>query len=130
MDALGGQMALCADETFLQIKMLNTAKGPAVHSLRAQQDKKRYQAVMKKTLENTDHLRLILAEAVRILEKGGRAAGILTATGGAYTARAGDSCDRRLFKKPCDHRGMERKGGSFRPCGRKPPFRKPSGSWL
>ena len=88
VDALGGQMGLCADATFLQIKMLNTAKGPAVHSLRAQQDKKRYQAEMKQTLENTPHLRLIQGEAVRILEQGGRAAGIVTATGGAYTAKA------------------------------------------
>jgi tRNA uridine 5-carboxymethylaminomethyl modification enzyme len=88
VDALGGQMALCADATFLQIKMLNTAKGPAVHSLRAQQDKKRYQAEMKKTLENTPRLRLIQGEVVRILEKGGRAAGVVTATGGEYAARA------------------------------------------
>ena len=57
VDALGGQMALCADATFLQIKMLNTAKGPAVHSLRSQQDKKKYQAAMKWTLENTPRLR-------------------------------------------------------------------------
>ena len=88
VDALGGQMALCADATFLQIKMLNTAKGPAVHSLRAQQDKKRYQAEMKRTLENTPHLRLVQGEAVRILEKRGRAAGIVTATGGEYAAKA------------------------------------------
>lgn len=88
VDALGGQMALCADATFLQIKMLNTAKGPAVHSLRAQQDKKRYQAEMKRTLENTPHLRLIQGEVVRILERGGRAAGVVTATDGAYAAKA------------------------------------------
>ncbi|MEI6102075.1 MAG: FAD-dependent oxidoreductase, partial [Eubacteriales bacterium] len=59
VDALGGQIALCADATFMQIKMLNTAKGPAVHSLRSQQDKKKYHAAMKWTLENTQHLRLI-----------------------------------------------------------------------
>lgn len=88
VDALGGQMALCADATFLQIKMLNTAKGPAVHSLRAQQDKKRYQAEMKWTLENTPHLKLIQGEVVRILERGGRAAGVVTATGGEYAAKA------------------------------------------
>jgi tRNA uridine 5-carboxymethylaminomethyl modification enzyme len=88
VDALGGQMALCADETFLQIKMLNTAKGPAVHSLRAQQDKKRYQAAMKHTLENTENLRLTQGEVVRVIDAGGRAAGVLTATGGKYTAKA------------------------------------------
>ncbi|NLD84136.1 MAG: tRNA uridine-5-carboxymethylaminomethyl(34) synthesis enzyme MnmG [Clostridiales bacterium] len=88
VDALGGQMALCADETFLQIKMLNTAKGPAVHSLRSQQDKKKYQAAMKRTLENTDNLRLAQGEVVRILEKGGRAAGVATAAGGIYAAKA------------------------------------------
>lgn len=88
VDALGGQMALCADATFLQIKMLNTAKGPAVHSLRAQQDKKKYQAVMKWTLENTPNLRLVQAEAVRVLESGGRVTGVQTAAGGMYEARA------------------------------------------
>ncbi len=88
VDALGGQMALCADKTFMQIKMLNTGKGPAVHSLRAQQDKKKYQAVMKETLENTENLRLAQGEVVRVLESGGRAAGVETATGGRYAARA------------------------------------------
>jgi tRNA uridine 5-carboxymethylaminomethyl modification enzyme len=88
VDALGGQMGLCADETFLQIKMLNTAKGPAVHSLRAQQDKKKYQTAIKKTLENTQNLRLVQGEVVSILETGGRAAGVLTATGGRYSAKA------------------------------------------
>ena len=56
IDALGGQMGLAADATFIQIKMLNTKKGPAVHSLRAQQDKKQYQRYMKEVLENTDNL--------------------------------------------------------------------------
>lgn len=88
VDALGGQMALCADATFMQIKMLNMAKGPAVHSLRSQQDKKKYQAAMKCTLENTPNLHLIQGEVVRILEEGGRASGVLTATGGMYTSKA------------------------------------------
>ena len=88
VDALGGQMALCADATFMQIKMLNTAKGPAVHSLRSQQDKKKYQAAMKWTLENTPNLALVQAEVVRILEEGGRAAGVVTAAGGMYRAKA------------------------------------------
>ena len=88
VDALGGQMAITADATFMQIKMLNTAKGPAVHSLRAQQDKKKYQAAMKWTLENTPNLRLVQAEVVSVLDTGGRASGVVTATGGKYTARS------------------------------------------
>lgn len=88
VDALGGQMAICADATFLQIKMLNTAKGPAVHSLRSQQDKKKYQVAMKWILENTPNLRLIQGEAVQIIEENGRATGIITATGGMYRSKA------------------------------------------
>jgi len=88
IDALGGEMGLCADATFIQIKMLNTGKGPAVHSLRAQSDKKAYQHYMKWTLENTDNLHIVQAEATDILERGGKAVGVKTTTGAIFHAGA------------------------------------------
>ncbi len=88
IDALGGQMGLAADATFMQIKMLNTKKGPAVHSLRAQADKKAYQTYMKKMLENTNNLSLVQDEVVEILTEGGAVSGVLTAMDVEYSARA------------------------------------------
>ncbi len=86
IDALGGQMGLCIDKSFIQIKMLNTKKGPAVHSLRAQADKKEYQKIMKWTLENTDNLDIMQAEVCEVLEKGGKAVGVKTTTGAVFKA--------------------------------------------
>ncbi|NLT97800.1 MAG: tRNA uridine-5-carboxymethylaminomethyl(34) synthesis enzyme MnmG [Christensenellaceae bacterium] len=88
IDALGGQMALVADAAYMQIKMLGTSKGAAVQSIRSQQDKKRYQQVMKWTLENTDNLHLVSAEVSRILTQGGRVCGVETHLGAVYQARA------------------------------------------
>jgi len=88
VDALGGQMGLTADATFLQIKMLGVGKGPAVHSLRAQADKKEYQRHMKWTLENTDNLEVREGEAVEIMQDDKGVAGIITATGARLYARA------------------------------------------
>ncbi|MDP2891874.1 MAG: tRNA uridine-5-carboxymethylaminomethyl(34) synthesis enzyme MnmG [Bacillota bacterium] len=84
VDALGGEMGICADKNFIQMRMLNTAKGPAVHSLRAQEDKKRYQAAMKRTLEEQQGLSLVQDEVIKLFEKGGRISGILTAAGIKY----------------------------------------------
>ncbi len=88
VDALGGEMGLCADATALQRKLLNTSKGPAVQSLRAQADKHAYQQRMKWTVENTDHLTLRQGECVRILTRGGRVTGIVTADGAQVACRA------------------------------------------
>lgn len=88
IDALGGQMGLCADASYMQIRMLNTSKGAAVQSLRSQQDKKLYQRVMKWTLENTGNLYLSAAEATRIIIKQGCAAGVVTNLGCEYGAKA------------------------------------------
>ncbi len=88
IDALGGQMGLCADASYMQIRMLNTSKGAAVQSLRSQQDKKLYQRVMKWTLENTDNLYLTSAEVTRIIMKNGRVAGAETNLGAEYEAKA------------------------------------------
>ena len=72
LDALGGEMARAADRACIQYRMLNRGKGPAVHSLRAQADRRRYQAVMKQTLERQEHLRLKQAEVVSIGVEEGR----------------------------------------------------------
>lgn len=81
IDALGGQMGLTADATFMQIRMLNMGKGPAVQSLRAQQDKKQYQQHMKWTLENTPGLLVKQGEAVRLEVQNGRICGVVTECG-------------------------------------------------
>ncbi len=81
IDALGGQMGLSIDATFIQIKMLNTGKGPAVHSLRAQADKKQYQSFMKRVLENTDLLEIRMGEVTDLWVENGRIKGVFTACG-------------------------------------------------
>lgn len=93
IDALGGEMGINIDKTFIQSKMLNTAKGPAVHSLRAQADKQHYHREMKKTLEKQENLDLKQGEAVDIImaetaEGRQRAAGVVLKTGAVYTAKA------------------------------------------
>ncbi len=88
IDALGGQMALVADAAYMQLKMLGTSKGAAVQSLRSQQDKKKYQQVMKWTLENTDNLHIVSAEVVSIHTRGGRVSAVETHLGAVYETRA------------------------------------------
>ncbi|MDD4797876.1 MAG: FAD-dependent oxidoreductase, partial [Eubacteriales bacterium] len=88
VDALGGEMGLAADATHIQIKLLNTSKGPAVQSLRAQADKKDYQRYMKQVLESTPNLHLSQGECARILTRGGRVSGIVTRDGCRYHCRA------------------------------------------
>lgn len=88
IDALGGEMGLNIDKTFIQSKMLNTAKGPAVHSLRAQADKFKYHEEMKKTMEKQDNLDLKQGEVVDIFVEDGKACGVILRTGSAYKAKA------------------------------------------
>lgn len=88
IDALGGQMAICADKTALQIRMLNEGKGEAVQCLRAQCDKNAYHREMKQTLENCGNLRIIQGEAVEILTDQGRVCGVLTDYGGVLECKA------------------------------------------
>lgn len=88
IDALGGQMGLCADAAYMQIKLLGTSKGAAVQSLRSQQDKKLYQRVMKWTLENTNNLDITSAEVSRVITKGSRVCGVETNLGACYEAEA------------------------------------------
>lgn len=88
IDALGGEMGLNTDRTHIQMRMLNTGKGPAVHALRAQADKKRYQSAMKAVLERQENLDLKQALIERLLLDGDRIAGVVTNTGAAFKARA------------------------------------------
>ena len=85
VDALGGQMALTIDGSSLQSKTLNSAKGPAVHSLRAQADKLLYQAMMKRTLFGQENLEIRQGEVKQILTHGGRVCGVETVTGNEIT---------------------------------------------
>ena len=88
IDALGGQMGRVIDKTFIQSKMLNKSKGPAVHSLRAQADKSDYSHEMRKILENQENLTVKQAEIVDILTENGQVSGVVTHTGGIYPCRA------------------------------------------
>jgi len=89
LDALGGEMAKAADKACIQYRMLNLGKGPAVHSLRAQADRRRYQQVMKYTLERQENLRVKQAEVVDIgLDEHGAVASVTTHTGAVYRCRA------------------------------------------
>ena len=88
LDALGGEMGKAADETCIQFRMLNRGKGPAVHSLRAQADRRRYQERMKETLERQDNLTLRQAEVVSIGLTDGRISSITTHTGAEFACRA------------------------------------------
>lgn len=88
IDALGGEMGINIDKAFIQSKMLNTAKGPAVHSLRAQADKARYHEEMKRTLEKQENLDLKQGEAVDLLIDDDSVRGVILKTGAAYRAKA------------------------------------------
>ena len=88
IDALGGEMGLAADKACIQYRMLNRGKGPAVHSLRAQADRRYYQQVMKHTLEMQEHLELKQAQIVKVLVENGAACGVQTQLGAIYDAKA------------------------------------------
>ena len=88
LDALGGEMAKAADKACIQYRMLNLGKGPAVHSLRAQADRRRYQEVMKHTLELQENLRIKQAEVVEVGVENGTVCSVTTHTGAVYACRA------------------------------------------
>jgi len=88
IDALGGELGKAADATFIQSKMLNRGKGPAVHSLRCQIDRKRYHIQMKKTVENQENLLIKQAEIVAVLTEDGKVSGVRTHLGTEFGARA------------------------------------------
>jgi len=101
IDALGGEMGINIDKTFIQSKMLNTSKGPAVHSLRAQADKQEYSRSMRKILENTPNLTLKQAEVVEILAVDQKITGVKTYSGGIYPCKAVILCTGTYLKARC-----------------------------
>ena len=101
IDALGGEIGINIDKTFIQSKMLNSSKGPAVHSLRAQADKKNYSAEMRKTLENTDNLHIRQAEVTKILTEDNMVKGVVTSSGTIYYAKAVILCTGVYLKAKC-----------------------------
>ncbi|MGU3471949.1 tRNA uridine-5-carboxymethylaminomethyl(34) synthesis enzyme MnmG [Paenibacillus sp. D51F] len=88
IDALGGEMGRNIDKTYIQMRMLNTGKGPAVHALRAQADKFSYQHMMKKTIEETPHLTLRQGMAEELIVEDGACVGVVTKTGAEYRAKS------------------------------------------
>ncbi|MDY5477180.1 MAG: tRNA uridine-5-carboxymethylaminomethyl(34) synthesis enzyme MnmG [Enterocloster clostridioformis] len=101
LDALGGEMGKNIDKTFIQSKMLNESKGPAVHSLRAQADKQDYSRHMRKTLENTEHLTIRQAEVSEIMVEDGKIRGVKTFSGAVYHAKAVVLCTGTYLKARC-----------------------------
>ena len=101
LDALGGEMGKNIDRTFIQSKMLNESKGPAVHSLRAQADKQDYSRHMRRTLENTDHLTIRQAEVSEIMAEDGKIRGVKTFSGAVYYAKAVILCTGTYLKARC-----------------------------
>ena len=88
LDALGGEMGVAADHSCIQYRTLNRGKGPAVHSLRAQADRRKYQEYMKHTLEKQEGLELKQAQIVEVLTRGGAVRGVRTQLGAEYSAKA------------------------------------------
>ena len=102
IDALGGEMAKCIDRTFLQSKMLNRSKGPAVHSLRAQADKAAYSSLMRQTLENQPHLQIRQQEVSEIItDEENRLTGVKTISGTVWNCRAAVLCTGTYLNARC-----------------------------
>ena len=101
VDALGGEMGKVIDRTFIQSKMLNRSKGPAVHSLRAQADKNRYSRVMRQVLEHQENLVIKQAEVVNILTEDGKVSGVQIYSGMIFPCRAAILCTGTYLKSRC-----------------------------
>ena len=101
VDALGGEMGKVIDQTFIQSKMLNKSKGPAVHSLRAQADKANYSKTMRKVLENQENLEIKQAEVTDILAENGKIEGVQTYSGAIYKCKAVVLCTGTYLKARC-----------------------------
>lgn len=101
IDALGGEMGKNIDKTYLQIKMLNTGKGPAVYSLRAQADKAKYHTEMKKVLENTENLLIRQGEIVDIITDGGKVTGVVSESNALYKCNAAIICSGTYLQARC-----------------------------
>jgi len=111
IDALGGEMGINIDKTYIQSKMLNVSKGPAVHSLRAQADKQDYSKTMRKVLENTDNLTLRQGEVVEVLTQHNKVLGIKTYSGGIFPAKAVILCTGTYLNAKCIYGEIENHTG-------------------
>ncbi len=101
IDALGGEMGKNIDKTYIQSRMLNMGKGPAVYSLRAQADKNKYHTEMKRTLENTDNLYIRQGEIIDILAENGKITGVVSESGAVYNCKAVVICTGTYLKARC-----------------------------
>ncbi|QFJ54181.1 tRNA uridine-5-carboxymethylaminomethyl(34) synthesis enzyme MnmG [Pseudobutyrivibrio xylanivorans] len=101
LDALGGQMGINIDHTFIQSKMLNSSKGPAVHSLRAQADKSAYSLRMRKTMQDTDNLTLRQAEITELIIENKKVTGVKTLSGATYHCKAAVICTGTYLRARC-----------------------------
>ncbi len=101
IDALGGEMGKNIDKTFIQSKMLNSSKGPAVHSLRAQADKQNYSRTMRQTLENTENLTIKQAEVSDIVMENGVVTAVKTVSGATYHCKAAIICTGTYLRARC-----------------------------
>lgn len=101
IDALGGEMGKNIDKTYIQTRMLNTGKGPAVYSLRAQADKAKYHNEMKKTLENTENLLVRQGEVNEIVVEDGKVTGVITESNALYKCKAAVICTGTYLKARC-----------------------------
>lgn len=101
VDALGGEMGKNIDKSYIQTRMLNTGKGPAVYSLRAQADKNKYHIEMKKTIENTENLEIVQGEAIEIITEDNTIKGVLKEDGILYNCKAVIICTGTYLKSRC-----------------------------
>lgn len=101
IDALGGEMGKVIDKTFIQSKMLNKSKGPAVHSLRAQADKARYSRTMRQVLENQENLEVKQSEVVKIITEDHKVTGVQILSGGIYSCKAVILCTGTYLRARC-----------------------------
>ena len=101
LDALGGEMGKVIDQTFIQSKMLNSSKGPAVHSLRAQADKANYSKTMRQVLQNQENLDIRQMEVTEILAEDGKITGVQTYSGAIYRCKAVVLCTGTYLKARC-----------------------------
>lgn len=101
IDALGGEMGVNIDKTFIQSKMLNVSKGPAVHSLRAQADKAEYSRSMRMTMESTEHLTIRQAEVIELIVEENTVKGVKTYSGASYYSKAVVLCTGTYLKSRC-----------------------------
>lgn len=111
IDALGGEMGKNIDKTFIQSKMLNRSKGPAVHSLRAQADKAEYSRSMRKVLENTENLFIKKAEVVELLAEDKKICGVRTYSGAVYHCKAVILCTGTYLKAKCIYGDVQNETG-------------------